>query len=318
MARKKNILQEAIADAKALREGATKSAEAVLMEQLKDGIRGFVDSKLNEEYEDSADVKEKEDMDYDETVSEEVDDLEVDDDELGEEEEDEGSDDFMADLEDEDDEDGLTEAEFDEVLNAALQEVDHGDLGEMDLVGPDEHADSKGLDDLDSKEKGWEEKDVPAKEDWTVKEAAYRKKIARLVKESMLQKKAIKKLRESVRETSLFNHKLLYTTQLLQTEGLSNKVKKEIINSIDGATTFTEAKQTFNTWKSAIKVISENAKTSSRKVSKGKSLSEAVLGSRGKEEGRGISKLDDSHLLYENRDPYDVNRMKVLSGIIKE
>lgn len=306
---KKSILQEAIADAQAIREGAYKNASSVLMEHLQDNIKEFVDSQLDEETEMNEETVEEEaemTQEADETVTE-MEDFDLD----MEEEDDE--DDLDLDLGDEDeDEDGLTEADLDEVLEAALQEVEHGDLGEMEVVDPDKRADSRGLEDLDSREAGWEEKDVPHAEDWTVKEHKYRRKIAQLAKENLLYKKANSKLQEALADVRLFNHKVLYTSKLVQTEGLSPKVKNQIVKSMDAGRTLAEVKNTYSTWKTALGVMGESKQTKKSKSS----LSEAVLGSP--KQGKGISQVKDDHILSESADPFSVHRMQSLAGLIED
>lgn len=310
MAKNKNILEEAIADAKALREGAVKNAQNVLMEHLKSNIKEFVDSSLSEE-EDCVEETLDEESEMAENANvQEMEDLDLADDDM-EEEDDELSLDTLDDEEDDDLEEGITEADLDEVLEAALQEVDHGDLGEMEEVDFEKRADSRGLMDDDAKARGWEEKEPPAKKDWQVKEAAYKAKIAQLAKESLLQRKALAKLQEAVAETQLFNHKVLFTSKLLQSEGLNKTVKKQIIRSMDEGKSLAEVKNTFNTWKTALGVMSESAKPS--RGTRG-SLSEA-LGSNVKSEGKGISRVDDSHLLNESVDPFSVERLKKLAGL---
>lgn len=319
---KKNILQSAIADAKAIKEAAYKNASSVLMEHMKDQIREFVDSKLNEE-EEVKEMEEKEIPDEETEITtedahkDESDDLELDetdDDELDLTSEDEEESE-EEDEEDDELEEGITEQDLDEVLNVALQEVDHGDLGEMEVVDPEHRADGRGLIDLDSKEKGWEEEEPPHAEDWTVKEAKYKAKIARLAKENMLYKKANMRLQEALDDVRLFNHKVLYTSKLVQTEGLSPKVKRQIIQSMDTSTSLSEVKNTYNTWKAALEVMSESVKGS--KKGQKRSLSEAVLGFN-QTTGKGVSHINDDHLLNEQKDPYSVSRLQTLAGIIKE
>lgn len=310
---KTNVLKEAIADVNALQHALESNAERVLKEHFKDNIKALVESQLNEEdYEESEDDtddleenlvggQDEHDMDY--PYNEGVEDME-DDEDFELDFDDEESD-------DEDMDDGFSEDDLAEALNSVLSEVEHGQLGDMEFVDQDKHADSRGLNDEDGKEAGWEEKTPPKSTQTQVYGGGTyheSKRIAvenaKLKKENRQLKKAYSVLERSLNEMKVFNLKLLNTHKLLQTEGLSRNVKAKIVEAMDSAKNASEVKRVFETWKSAISVMSESTKKSS--------LSEA-LGSGGVRESRGLSA--EKKQLVESS---EVSRMQRLAGIIKD
>lgn len=341
--KQKNILEEAILEGKQIKKAATKNAEALLAEHFKDRLRDLVESQLNERASDSQvgldedQFHEYKFMESDLHENEDKEDCEdEEDDEMKEEsfdyalegEDSEGSDDELAglDLSDESDEDsdeeggeedldtesldhGLTEADLDEALEEALQEVTHGQLGDVEHVGPDKH--DTGLLDTDSSEKGWDEKTPPAAKDMTVKEAAYKAKIAKLVKENIMHKKAYKQLLESLNEVKLFNAQLFYANKIMNRfPGMKNEHKQKVVKSIEKARNLQEVQTIYNSLDMAFSSISETVAKQQKKTSR---LTEA-LGYDKKSAGKALSKVDDSHL----NEGAGFDRMRALAGLIKE
>lgn len=300
MAEESNILKEAIAEAKSLREAAMHNAKEILAEHYKDDIKNLMESQLNEMADEDEDKEDDDNMDENLVggqdhldqfnIMEEEEDMDLD---LGlDDKEDEGLD-FDDDEEDADLGEGYSEDELEEALASALQEVDHGDLGEMEYVDPDKRADSRGISDEDTKEAGWEEKTAPASTQAEIygKHGKYheaKKHILKLVKENLRLKKevrrarkAVVKLSEAVNEQKLFNAKLFYTHKLLENKTLRSETRDKIVESMDSVGTISEAKRNFGVWKQAI------AEMGGQAGSKGqRSLSEA-LGS-GVRETRGV------------------------------
>lgn len=320
---KKGILQEALADAKSLRQAAIHNASNSLAGHFKEALEGMVENQLNEEDDmDAGDEREDEDSLEESTLEHDpmgdvMSEMEDDDDLDMVEDEDEldldleGEDEDMEDDDDLDETAGFSEADLQEAIQEILDEVDHGDLGEPDDLDP--HTHSTGLMDDDMKEAGWEEKSAPHSRDWTVKETKYRRTIAKLVAENKAYKKSNQKLKEAVEETNLFNRKLFYVHKLVK-PGLSESVRKKIIKQLDKATSAQEAEGIYEALKLAVGVISEGQK-SKKRSRKAPTLSEA-LGSQGRKE-RGVSHVDDAHLLNEDA-KYSPHRMQVLAGLVSE
>lgn len=300
---KKNILQEAIADAKELKAAALSNAENVLLEHLKDNLKSVVEAHLNENEE--GEKEEGGDMKL-ETALEENEQLMAGEEEMEEEDEagDEGD-------EDEGDEDGLSEEDLEEALGAALslQEVEQGALGEPEEIDPDTH--DTGLLDVDTKPAGWQEKEAPAATDRTVKEnRALKSKVIKLVTENALLKKANSKISSALNEVKLFNAKLFYANKLMQKEGLGIDTKKKIVQKMDSVKSLSEAKNLYESLDMALGLMNENAKSS--KKGSTRSLAESVVSTSQK----GISEVRAPHLT-ENVTA-SVNRMRYLAGLVKE
>lgn len=306
----KNILKEAIADAKELKRAALKNASNLMLESLKEDIKEMVDEQMNEE-DTVAEASSCEDEDMKkENAMEDEDVLGLD---IGEEGGDELEDDEVAEEDAELEEAGFSESELQEALMQALTEVDHGDLGEMDdMLKPGEHA--HGLMDEDSKEDGWENKKAPAAKSWTVKEHAYKTRIAKLVSENVSLRKTNDVLNRSVKETQLFNAKLFYANKLINKESLNLSAKKKIVEKLDTAKSVQEVKNIFESLEIAIGVMSESKKPAVK--GKGATLSEA-LGVSGKTSGRGVPDKtgDEAQMLSEADERYSSNRFRVLAGL---
>lgn len=320
----KNILQEAIADANALKEAAYANAQTVLMEHLKDNVKQFVEEELNENFQTERVDVETEDVsegDAHMTEGDFEDDLDVDE-EPSEDEEEEGGD-FEPDM-DSDDEmeeegmyEGLTEDDLAEALQTALAEVSHGQLGDMELVMNTEPGQKspEGIEDRDSKEEGWEQKTAPkAKgaqlytgEQYHQEALKWKAKAAQSIKENIMLKKAMKKLTEALKETKLFNAKLFYASKLMQKEGLGSDAKVSIVKKMDSVKTMSEAKNLYEALETALGLMSEGAKP--KKVRR--SLTEA-LGSETTTAGSGAGVSRKSL----NED--FVRRNQKLAGLINE
>lgn len=213
-------------------------------------------------------------------------------------------------------EEGLTEADLEEALAAALSEVSHGGLGDMEFVDVSTEKNPTGIEDLDSKEAGWEEKTAPKArqhnlstgEQYHQEARSYKAKIAKLVKENVMLKKANAKISEALKETQLFNAKLYYATKLMQTEGLSGNLKASIVKKLDKVGSLSEAKNLYQSLELALGVISEQAK---KAKPKGRSLTEALVSERAAGTGKGVSNVEGLNESY-------VTRNQKLAGIIKE
>jgi len=317
----KNILQEAIADANALKEAAYANAQSVLMEHLKDNVKQFVEQELNENFQNEDDVSESDGIpEGDAPVMEhgyEEDELDVEE----EPEEEEGEEEGEYDMEDEGMYEGLTEDDLAEALTTALSEVSHGQLGDMELVintDPSSKS-SEGIEDLDKREEGWEEKTAPKSkgaqiytgEQYHQEALRWRAKAAVHIKENILLKKAMKKLTSALKETKLFNAKLFYASKLMQTEGLNATAKVSIVKKMDSVKTLSEAKNLYESLELALGLMSENAKP--KKKAK-RSLTEA-LGSENTSAGtgRGVSR----QTLTEGESAF-VRRNQKLAGMLNE
>jgi hypothetical protein len=306
---KKNILEEAIADSKELKKAAFQNAQRMILENFKSDLKEMVEDQINEMAEEGGEESAP-DADLDLSGLEEGGDVGEEDmaleDELNLSESDESLED-ESDSEEED-EGGLTEADLSNAIKAALQEVEHGGLGDMEEIDPDSHP--TGLMDEDGKEAGWDTKSTPNKKDFTVKEGSYKKRIAALVTENTLLKKTNEKLKSSLAEVNLFNTKLHYAHKLVNKEGLDNQTKRAIVSKFDNVKTVSEAKVLYESIELALRAVS--GKKAPVKKTSGKPLSEA-LGITPKGDGANLSES-----VHSKDEAAAVERFKVIAGIVKK
>lgn len=320
---KKGILEEAIGDAQQIKEAAIKNAENSLAVHFRESLESVISEGLERDAGDELEDDEGDDlmeMDEHDPYGDVMSEMEEEEEDFDFGDEDEEDADLEEGLFGDDDEGleeaaGMTEADLQAAIREALQEVDHGGLGEMEEVDPDSH--DSGLLDQDMKEgDGWQEKTAPAKKDYYagIKEVKrLRGKVAKLVAENTSLRKANRVLKESVREVNLFNKKLFVTHKLIKNQGLTESAKVKIVKRIDAARSPQEVDSIFESLKIALGVLSESA--GSRKGKKATTLSES-LGRHTRNE-KGVSDVRDAHLLSEDA-RYAKHRLQVLAGLKPE
>ena len=286
------ILEDAMADAKQLRETAIESARNQLVEALLPNIKEMVDSQLGNSFGAAGGMPEA-------SMYEKQDDQEQDQDKelllqlLGKGllSQDEvlaalpGADDQAPDVDvhltpmsaddaevnhvdnngDEDDMDETVDitqedvkAAFSEALNDALKEatVKAGFSKAGDV--------NKGEDGLSDKKAGeahWKDVDPPDSKDWTVKEAAYKNQLkvvagenAKLKSENAEYRKACDYLKKNLQEVTLFNSKLLYTNKVFQSIDLNNKQRMAVIEQFDNAESMREVELIYKSLSESLKI----------------------------------------------------------------
>jgi hypothetical protein len=244
---RKDLLSEAIADAKAVKETALANAKLALEEAFTPKLQSMISAKLAEELDD-------EELDDDELDGEELeeDDLGIEDDELDgeelgeddlgieDEEEDEDvfeQDDVVDDEEDEEaldleaiirelemdsdeeEEDVLEYEEEDDVLEYEEEEDDEVDLAEVIRV----------LQEMGDEEDGVEPEDADI-------EAELGEAYA-----------TIESLQKTINEVNLLNAKLLYTNKLFRTFNLNESQKIKVLENFDRTGSVREVKLVFST-----------------------------------------------------------------------
>lgn len=311
----KSILEEAMADAKLLKETAIENAKNVLVEAISPQIKEFVEGELGE----------AEKMD-DEEVGLEV-----------EPEPEEEAFDGMYEAKDEEDDEEMEEAsdplkEEDEVVEITQEDLKQafsevlGDVkteatvskafGDVEDPTPKTAGGKQqtGIADEKSGESHWKDEEPPAAQDWTVKEVAYKNKISKLVEaynnlreETNKWKQACSYLKRNLQEVNLFNSKLLYTNKLIQSADLSNKQRVGVIESFDRATSLREVELVYKSLSESLKIAGVMGE--SRKVSKTPKSSRYTTSS-------GTSKVLEESLDKESGKESFADRMQRLSGLI--
>ena len=251
----KELLKEAIADAKAVREVALQNAKMALEEAFDSKIKNMLSAKLAEEIEEDVELEE-EYMEEDEPTSEgyyEEDDTTVDEEFELEEEIDEeiNLDELMAELEEmsyDEDESMKEEYDEDESVEEGKDEKDTNESIDIDALIAEIEAELE-----EGKETNDEElEEAKRQDDEELEEAKRRTKKAKKEKEQAEEELAealatVNSLRESISEMNLLNSKLLYCNKLFRANSLNESQKVKVVDALDRATTTGEAKLVFET-----------------------------------------------------------------------
>jgi hypothetical protein len=262
----KDLLKEAIADAKAVREVALQNAKLALEEAFDSRLKSMFSAKLSEELEEE---------EYDPGF----------DDEMSDEEAYAGAEDITLDDESAflDDEEGETDYNFEDLYEeeidleelmaelASLEEMKDEDDNMEEAKKEDKDDKMEEAFDLDALiaeieaelEEGKDKEDdkrEEAKSDYdkeleeALEEARLKKAKAEKEKEETEKKlkealDTIFSLKESISEMNLLNSKLLYCNKLFKENHLTDSQKLKVVESLDIASTAKEAKLVYTTLK---------------------------------------------------------------------
>jgi hypothetical protein len=313
----KDLLKEAIADAKAVRETALANAKLALEEAFAPRLQSIISAKMQTEMEEADDeeinVEEEEAVETEETPEMEDshedemedtsdDDVDVEDFEEEDEDEDVDLEEIIRELEsDEDDlEEELDSSEIGVSNNRqpSTDASDSADAGDIDLFEMDDDEDvnleeddeeidldeviaalkeEDGEDDSEEIEETESEKEVELEEAYNV----------------------IRYLKDKINEVNLLNAKLLYSNKLFKAYDLNERQKMKVIENFDRANNMREVKLVYTTLTESFK--SPNVK----KVVKESFASKPV----------GSTKPKSDNVLTEGTEL--ANRFKKLAGLIK-
>ena len=264
----KDLLKEAIADAKAVRETALANAKLALEEAFTPRLQSMLSAKLAEEMSDDDDMMEGdeedhsdetptmegeyesgESMDSEETMDTDDEEMSVEDgeEEMPEEDDDLDLDEIIKELEMEEDmesseigmgdnemDDYETSTEFDDELFAEGEyESDMADEDEVDI-----NEIVRALREEDEEEKMHEEEDEKSAEEL---EEAYN---------------VIRFLKGKINEVNLLNAKLLYSNKLFRNFTLNENQKMKVIENFDRAHSLREVKLVYSTLAEGFKMPS--------------------------------------------------------------
>jgi hypothetical protein len=245
---RKDLLSEAIADAKAVKETALANAKLALEEAFTPKLQSMISAKLAEELDDEE--LEEDDMGLEDELEEDEEEVLEMDDELEEDEEevlemdDELEEDEMG-LEDEleEDEDELDlesiirELEMDDELEEDEEEEPFVEQEEEDIDEDEEEVDLaeviRVLQEMGDEDKLEEDEVEPETADVEAElEEAY---------------DTIKSLQSTINEVNLLNAKLLYTNKLFRTFDLNESQKVKVLENFDRTSSVREVKLVFST-----------------------------------------------------------------------
>ena len=276
-----DLLKEAIADAKAVRETALQNAKMALEEAFTPHLKSMLSAKLAEdefedeedefgEPEDEEDAEEmarqyREDDDEDAVVDIDID-ADADDDDEEEEPEEEGiSEEDIIEIDGvkyapivvEDEFDETEELDLEAVIRELEQEIAEADEAEEEEIteqdeedDEDEDEDKEDVDEQSSSSgigKGTGVKAASAGDEEDPGKGKVHEQVETLQSELNEYKEAVTFLRDKLHEVNILNAKLLYTNRLFREFALSNDQKLKIVETFDRAQTTREIKLVYST-----------------------------------------------------------------------
>jgi len=328
----RDLLKEAIAEAKTIRESAIANAREALEETITPHLRDMLAAKLqemeteevDEVVEDAVAEEVNEEEELAEVTEEEVTEAEVSEEELAVAEADDDSEESEEEAEEaegEGEEVGEEEIEVKDmevedlknlIRDILTQELGHegeeeldGVEGELDvaddMVAADDEIDlNELLAQLEEMAKEDDMDEAKHEDEDAMEEAKHEKEDTMEESTSELEEAlaAVEQLRAELQEVNLLNSKLLYVNKIFKAHNLTESQKVNVITAFDKAETVKEVKLVFET-------VSENIVSTPAKqtVKEHKSFASAPAGNSTK--GEVINEVSDA-----------VRRMQKLAGII--
>jgi len=262
----KDLLKEAIADAKAVRETAIANAKLALEEAFTPKLQSMLSTKIREDYEDDLEDEDEldvaveaeytEDEEFDVPVEDEVEEVPVED-----EEDEVVAEDAEEDLGLEDDDDSLElEAIIRELEGEDEEEVPAEDEEEFafestEVVAEEDEAVTEESDfDLEEVIKALQEEDEDG-DDEEVEEPA--------VDDLEEAYETIRFLKDKINEVNLLNAKLLFSNKLFRNGNLNEDQKMRVIETFDRANSVREVKLVYSTLAESMKSMRSSTKKTS-------------------------------------------------------
>jgi len=263
-----DLLKEAIADAKAVRETALENAKMALEEAFTPKLQSMLSQKIQTEMEDEA----EEEFEAEDEVEEE---FEEEDEAPAEEEAEEFEAEEAEDEEAEMEEEGIIEIDGVKYAPVVSEEEDEADEAEEEFEDAGEEEDELDLEsvikeledeleDSDDEEEVTEEADEADEEELEIDEELDLEEVLKALTEEedeeeemdeVAQLKSdldehrsvVQTLREKLNEVNLLNAKLLFTNKLFRKFGLNNEQKMKVVEQFDRAHSLREVKLVYST-----------------------------------------------------------------------
>ena len=310
---KNDILKEAIADAKAVREVALSNAKAALEEAFTPRLQSMLSAKLSEELEEDLHEEEEIEENFNETTIEEAsfdemmnygEDKDPDDEGYKMESMDEeiNLEEILAELEL--DEGGATEPTFmegeeeiaegekeEELEEAKDEDLDEGfDLDALleELDGLDHGLDEAKEEDLDEAK----DKDLDEAKDKELDEAKD-KELEETKKELEETNNALTTVRAELNEVNLLNSKLLYVNRIFKANTLNESQKLRVVESLDKAGTAKEAKLIYETIKDTFNISKGEQRKVKSSIKEGLGMASKAVGKSTASKKAVISESND-------------------------
>ena len=299
----KDILKEAIADAKAVREVALANAKAALEEAFTPKLQSMLSAKLSEELDEDLNEEEEIEESFNETAIEEAsfdemmdygEDKDPDDEGYKMESMDEEIDleAILAELES--DEGGNSQPTFTEGEEEEIAEGEKEELEEEKDEDLDEGFDLDALlEELDGLDEAKDDDEVnEAKDDDEVNEAKD-KELEETKKELEETNKALTTVRTELNEVNLLNSKLLYVNRIFKANTLNEAQKLRVVESLDKAGTAKEAKLIYETIKDTFNISKGEKRTQKSSIREGFGMASKAVGKSTASKKAVISESDD-------------------------
>lgn len=225
---KKNLLKEAIADAKTVKEVALANAKIALEESLSPSLTKMLEKRLIEEVEDEEEEKVEDEV-SDVTTDETPEETEMPAEETPDEEE-------TKNPNDEELEEIIKELEGEDETEDYMDETSDDDDEDINIDLEDDEEEEKPVTEDETKIDSDTDDDMIPNED----EKEVKKELGEAYK-------VITFLRNKLNEVNLLNAKLMYVTKLFKGSNLSEGRKVKIIETFDRAKTVREAKLIYST-----------------------------------------------------------------------
>jgi len=327
----KDILKEAIADAKAVREVALANAKAALEEAFTPKLQSMLSAKLSEELDEEINEEEETNESVEETAIEEA-----------------SFDEMMKYGEDDPDDEGYNAGSMEEEIDLeeilAELELEEGEAteepvaeGEEEIAEGEEEleemqvtytadtanrADYKAeyvhegedfdldalLEELDGLDEAKDEKDLDEAKDEDLDEAkkddldeakdeeleeAKDKELEETKNELEETKKAFEAVRAELNEVNLLNSKLLYVNRIFKANQLNESQKLRVVESLDKAGTAKEAKLIYETIKDTFNISKGTKQTKKSSIKEGLGMASKAAGKSTASKKAVISESND-------------------------
>ena len=321
----KDILKEAIADAKAVREVALSNAKAALEEAFTPKLQSMLSAKLSEELDEDLNEEETnesveettiEEDSFDEMIKYGEDDQDPDDEGyMGKSMEEEiNLEEILAELESEEGETSEKPvAEGEEEIAESEEELEEMQVTydaetanragyQADYVNEDFDLDAL-LEELDGLDEAKDDDEVnEAKNDDEVNEAkkdddevneAKDKELEETKKELEETNKALTTVRAELNEVNLLNSKLLYVNRIFKANTLNESQKLRVVESLDKAGTAKEAKLIYETIKDTFNISKDAKQTKKSSIKEGLGMASKATGASTAPKKEVISESND-------------------------
>ena len=311
-----DLLKEAIADAKAVRETALQNAKAALEEAFTPQIKSMLSAKLAEtedgEEDDTEEMAHEDEVEGDDEVEAEEGHYEE-----GEHDEDEGEaeEGHHEDMEG-DDEEEVEEGNLDlEAVIAELEaELAEGEGDDETEEGEDMEESTKSdeepvaeaeeaISEEDELEEEYEIDEAELKEEDEDDKEVDESKLSEVQAELDEHKEAVQYLKDKLHEVNILNAKLLYTNKLFKEFSLDNNQKLKVVETFDRAQTTREIKLVYTTM---AEQLNENSGVIKRKSIKESASAPVSSTKPSKESSKVISE-----------EAVVADRFRKLAGILK-